>query len=175
MQMIKYLVLVLGLSFFSVTSAAWDLYGGLDANYVLNDVDSAEFQPLAVGGRVGVYLEPGVGLEVHGMAGADGDKNIDIESELNYTLGIAARFESPESEGGKIYFLLGYALSELDVNRSGTGEPGAVSFDDFSYGGGFEFRLGHSRALFLNLQLVRFYADDGVDIDAASLGVRFGF
>lgn len=173
--MIKHLVLLLALSGLSMTSTALEFYGGLDANYISNEVGPAEFHPLAAGGRIGAYLEPGVGLELHAMTGVNDDKDIDIDSELSYTVGMAARFESPESEGGKIYFLLGYALSELDVSRSGTGKPGTVSFDDFSYGGGLEFRLGKTRKLYMNLQMVRFYSDNGIDLDAVSLGLRAGF
>jgi len=161
-----------------MSSYALDLYAGIDANYIFSEVEegdaSAEFKPLALSGRIGAYIEKGVGIELYGMTGTD-DEDLDIDLGLSYMLGLAARFESPESEGGKIYFLLGYGITELDMDRSGSGEPGKATFHDFSYGGGVEFRLGGSENLFINLQAVRYYAQDDIQIDGASLGLRYQF
>jgi len=161
-----------------MSSYALDLYAGIDANYIFSEVEEgdarAEFNPVALSGRFGAYIEKGVGIELYGMAGAD-DEDLDIDLSLNYMLGLAARFETPESEGGKIYFLLGYGITELDMDRSGSGAPGSATFHDFSYGGGVEFRLGGSDKLFINLQAVRYYAQDDIQIDGASLGLRFQF
>jgi len=163
----------------SMTSSALDLYAGVAANYIQSEVEvnsaSAEFQPLALSGRIGAYIQPMVGIELYGMTGAAGDDDLDIDMDLSYTLGMAARFETPESEGGKIYFLLGYGITELDMDRSGTGEPGTATFHDFSYGGGVEFRLGGSDKLFINLQAMRYYAQDDIEINGASLGLRYRF
>jgi hypothetical protein len=157
---------------------ALDLYAGIDANYIFSEIEegdaSAEFTPAALSGRFGAYLEKGVGIELYGMTGSD-DEDLDIDLSLNYMLGLAARFETPESKGGKIYILLGYGITELDMDRSGSGEPGDATFHDFSYGGGVEFRLGGSDKIFMNLQAVRYYAQDDIQIDGASLGLRFRF
>ncbi|MFT5718210.1 MAG: hypothetical protein ACI9T7_002415 [Oleiphilaceae bacterium] len=159
-------------------SYALDLYAGIDANYIFSEVEegdaSAEFNPVALSGRFGAYIEKGVGIELYGMTGTK-DEDLDIDLSINYMVGLAARFETPESEGGKIYFLLGYGITELDMDRSGSGEPGTATFHDFSYGGGVEFRLGSSENLFINLQGVRYYAQDDITIDGASLGLRLQF
>jgi len=177
--MIKKGCLALILMSQSITSSALDLYAGLDANYILSEVTvgdaEAEFQPLALSGRIGAYIEQMVGIEFYGMSGVAGGDDLGIDVDLNYTFGLATRFETPESEGGKIYFLLGYGITELDVNRSGTGEPGTSSYHDFSYGGGVEFRLGGSEKLFINLQAMRYYANDDIEIDGGSLGLRYRF
>lgn len=157
---------------------ALDLYAGIDANYIFSEVEegdaSAEFQPLGLSGRFGGYLEKGVGIELYGMTGTE-DDDLDIDLSLSYMLGLAARFESPESEGGKIYILLGYGITELDMDRSGSGEPGKATFHGFSYGAGAEFRLGRSENWFMNIQGVRYYSRDDISIDGASLGLRFKF
>ena len=176
--MIKKFLLAFLLMSHGMTSYAVDLYAGVDANYILSEIESgdakADFKPLAVSGRVGFYLEQGVGLELYGMTGAE-DEDLDIELGLNYMAGVAARFESPESEGGKIYILLGYGITELDMDRSGSSEPGKATFHDFNYGAGLEFRLGGADQLFVNLQAVRYYAQDEIQIDGASLGLRYKF
>jgi hypothetical protein len=176
--MIKKGLLVALLMSQCTTSYALDLYAGIDANYIFSEVEegdaSAKFNPIALGGRVGAYIQNGVGLEIYGMTGNE-DEDLDIDLGLSYMLGLAARFESPESEGGKIYILLGYGITELDMNRSGSGEPGKATFHDFSYGAGVEFRLGGSDNVFMNFQAVRYYAQGAIQIDGASLGLRFQF
>ena len=165
--------LAVALSGLSQFSVALDYYTGVDATYLSSRVDSAKFNPIAVGGRLGVYLQPQLGLELHGMVGVDSDEDIDIELDLNRSVGLALRFETPEAQGGKIYFLFGYATSELEMQRSGTALPGAETFDGGTFGGGAEFRLGNSDRSFLNLQMIRYYQDKGITLDAISLGIRF--
>lgn len=176
--MIKKSLLVAILMSQCATSYALDLYAGIDANYIFSGVEegdaSAKFNPMALSGRVGAYMQKGVGIELYGMTGND-DEDLDIDLGLSYMLGLATRFESPESEGGKIYILLGYGITELDMDRSGSGEPGKATFHGFSYGAGVEFRLGRSDNWFMNLQGVRYYAKDDIHIDGASLGLRYQF
>jgi len=159
----------------SLPTHAIDLYGELSAGYLMNDVDQTEFDSITTELRFGAYVQPQVGLELYAGTGLDDDKQIDIESGLSYMAGLAVRLESPESEGGKVFFLLGYGVTEIDVDRSGSGEPGKQSFDAVNYGLGAEFRLGNRNDLFLTVKGVRYYSKGGVGIDVAGLGIRAGF
>ena len=157
-----------------------DWYFGLDANYIRNtvgndEIASADFAPLAASLRVGKYIEPQVGIELYAMSGVSDDEDKDITMDLSYSIGIAGRFESPESERGKLYILLGYGMTELDMDRSDTGSPGKESFHGFNYGGGVEFRLGEGEKYYANLQAVRYYDEDDLSIDGVSFGFRFRF
>ncbi len=160
---------------FSGASQASDFYGELSANYMMIDALTAKPAPIGAELRLGMYLEQGVGLELFAGSGAASDEDLDIDVDLSYTAGGALRFESPEKDGGKVYFLLGYAVTELDLNRSDTGLPGKEAYDGFSYGGGVEFRMAKSRDVFLGLRVQRYFSGDEVDIDVASLGLRLGF
>jgi hypothetical protein len=162
--------------FFSVgfTSAA-ELYGEINTNYVFSKIADKKFNPLALEARFGFYLEKQVGLEVYYGTGLSDDNQVDIDVSLTTLAGMNLRFESSERNGIKVLFLLGYGMSQWDVDRSGTGEPGKVDFDDFSYGGGLEWRVGKSKNWFVNLRGQRFLNKDDLSLDSGSLGVRYAF
>ena len=88
---------------------------------------------------------------------------------LNTIAGVNFRLESPETKNNmKIFILLGYGMTEWDVDRSDTGEPGKVDFDDFSYGAGFEWRLGQSESWFINVRGQRFLNKHEISLDTGS-------
>lgn len=170
------LILLANLTFFCVGPvSAMELYGEINAAYVFSQVDKEEFNPTALDARLGMYLEPQVGLEVYVGSGLSDDTEVDIDMSLTTLAGVNLRFESPESKGMKIFILLGYGMSEWDLDRSGTSEPGKVDFDDFSYGAGFEWRIGKSKNWFVNLRGQRFLNKDDLSLDTGSLGVRYAF
>jgi len=157
-----------------------DWYVGFDANYIISevgneDIGEASFNPLGASLRIGKYLEPQVGIELYGMAGLSDHDDLNINLDVTYSLGIMGRFESPESEGGKLYILLGYGITELDMDRSETGSPGKESFHGFNYGGGAEFRLGQGEKYYASLQAVRYYDEDDLSIVGVSFGFRYRF
>lgn len=154
---------------------AIDLYGELGAGYLFNQVNTTDFNSAISELRFGAYLQPMVGIEVHTATGVTDAEEIDIKSSLNYQAGLALRLESPEADGGKVFFVLGYAVTDFDVERSGSDKPGTLDFDGFSYGLGAEFRLGHESPFYLNLKGVRYYAEDSVTIDVAGLGLRYQY
>ena len=107
--------------------------------------------------------------------GIDDDSQSNIDLSLNTLAGLNFRFESSESDGMKIFILLGYGMSEWDVNRSNSGKPGKVDFDDFSYGGGFEWHIGNAKNWFVNIRGQRFLNKNDLSLDSGSLGVRYAF
>jgi len=160
--------------------ASNDWYVGFDVNYISSDIGNedigeASFNPLGASLRIGKYLEPQVGIELYAMTGVSDHEDLDINLDVNYSLGIMGRFESPESEGGKLYILLGYGITELEMDRSETASPGKESFHGFNYGGGVEFCLGQGEKYYANLQAVRYYDEDDLSIDGMSFGLRYRF
>lgn len=159
----------------SCTLQAETLYGELNTGYSFTKLDKEDFNPLTLEARLGMYLQPQVGLEAYYASGINDDSQLDIDLEIKSIAGVNFRFESPESDGMKIFILLGYGMTEWDLDRSGTGNPGKVDFDDFSYGAGFEWRLGKSNNWFLNLRGQRFLNKNDLSLDTAGLGVRYVF
>lgn len=164
------------LTLFSVSFAsAAELYGEINTSYVFSKIEEEKFNPLALEARVGVYLQKQVGLEAYYGAGLSDDSQLDVDVSISTIAGVNLRFESPEQKGMKIFILLGYGMSEWEVDRSGTGEPGKVDFDDFSYGGGLEWRVGKSENWFVNVRGQSFLNKDDLSLSTGSLGVRYAF
>ena len=160
---------------FSGSLQAESFYGELNSGYSFTKLDKEKFNPLTLEARLGMYLQPQVGVEAYYASGLNDDTQLNIDLAIKNIAGINFRFESPEADGMKIMILLGYGMTEWDLDRSDTGEPGKVDFDDFSYGAGFEWRLGNSKKWFLNLRGQRFLHQDDLNLDTASLGVRYVF
>ena len=150
-------------------------YTELNTGYSFTKLDEEEFNPLTLEARLGMYLQPQVGVEAYYASGLNDDTQLNIDLAIKSIAGVNLRFESPESDGMKIFILLGYGMTEWDLDRSGTGEPGKVDFDDFSYGAGFEWRLGKSENWFINLRGQRFLNKDDLELNLGSLGVRYVF
>ncbi len=151
------------------------LYTELNGAYTFTKLDDEQFNPTTLEARLGMYLQQQVGIEAYVASGLSDDSQLDIDVSIKTIAGINFRFESPESDGMKIFILLGYGMTEWDVDRSGSGEPGSVDFDDFSYGAGFEWRLGKSEQWFINLRGQRFLNKNDLTLDLGSLGVRYVF
>lgn len=150
-------------------------YAELNTGYSFTKVDKEEFNPLTIETRLGIYLQPQVGIEAYYATGLTDNTQLNIDLALTKLAGINLRFESPESDGMKVFILLGYGMTEWDLDRSDTGEPGKVDFDDFSYGAGFEWRLGKSENWFINLRGQRFLNKNDLELNIGSLGVRYVF
>lgn len=171
----KFIPLLCLIFLYAGSASAIELYGEMNVAHLFTKVDEEEFNPSAIEARLGAYLEPQVGLEVYFGTGVADDTHLDIDMSLSTIAGVNLRFESPESDGMKIFILLGYGMSEWDLVRSNTGEPGKVDFDDVNYGAGFEWRLGKSKHWFVNLRGQRFLNKDDLSLDTGSLGVRYVF
>lgn len=147
----------------------------LNGGKVLAEVDKAEFAPSAGELRAAFYLQPQVALEVYAGAGAGSATDLDLDYKVNYFAGGALRLESPLRNDTQAFFLLGYGVSDINLNRSGTGQPGDETFDGPTYGGGLEISPFRNKHLRLNVTVRRYYGDNGIDLDYGSVGFRVLF
>ena len=160
----------------AVSSAhAESFYGELNTGYSFTKLDDEQFNPITLEARLGMYIQQQVGVEAYYATGVSDDTQFNIDLAINTAAGLNFRFESIESDGMKIMILLGYGMTEWDLDRSGTGAPGKVDFDDFNYGAGFEWRLGKSKNWFINLRGQRYLNKHDLTLDMGSLGVRYVF
>jgi hypothetical protein len=167
----------------SATGYAQDgknFYFGMDAHYAKNSIgdqpaDSEDFTMSALGIRAGAYIEPQLGIELYMAKGIESDEQSNIEMSLESVAGVVGRFESPETENGfKLYVLLGYGMTELEMQRKTTAVTDRELYHGFVYGGGGELRLGRSNS-YLNVQGLRHYHDNGITLNGLSIGFRQGF
>lgn len=154
---------------------ALDVYGEAGVGFMKTSISSTSFRMSAAEARVGAYVTKGLGVELHAAKGVGSDTVNAIEVELDYSTSIQARFETPEKDGGRLFMLLGYGQTSLDMNRSNTGKPGADDFKSGNFGGGAEYHFSKLPGLHLNIKWNRLYAQGGVEIDCTSLGLRFTY
>lgn len=160
---------------FSTATLADKVYGELGLNHVMVDIGQREFSVQALEARMGYYLQPQVGIELHAMTALTDDAANNTKLKLPLSNNILLRFESPEREGGKVFLLAGYGQTTLELDRNGSGKPGSENFYQGNFGGGIEFALGKANNTFINLKWHRYYAEGGIDIDAVGLGLRMRF
>jgi Outer membrane protein beta-barrel domain len=154
-------------------------YAALEGHYLNSTLHSmtagdAEFGMTSLGFRLGTYIERQVGVELYGImpSSEDTDVNLDMSEKASY--GVLGRFESPESNGGKLFILVGYGASELEMKRSATSLVDRELYHGFVYGGGIELRVGRS-ATFVNIQGMKYYDEENLSLNGVSLGLRHQF
>jgi hypothetical protein len=157
----------------SVLAADAYLKGG--ANYMWVKVDGDRFSPLAAELSGGWYVDKQVAIELQYAQGVKDANKLSIRTELDYQAGVSLRLESPEVDGGRLYFLGGYAITHLDVNRSGTGLPGALEFKGGNFGLGVQLRPVEKSDLFIYAQGQRYFVKQNVRVDQLQLGVMYEF
>lgn len=163
------------LCFIAPATNAATPYGGIGANYLRASISDTRFAMASTEARLGVYLLPQIAVELHASTGILDSSEQDAELSLDYSANAYLRLESPERKNMKIYVLLGYGKSSLDLDRSDSGLPGSESFNAASYGLGFEFAVRRQQGLYLNLGWQRHYADGQIELDAAGLSLRMMF
>lgn len=155
---------------------ALDAYVQTGVNHMVVRAEGARFAPLAWEGRLGLYIDQQIALEVQAAAGINDAEKIDIQTDLATQYGVSLRLESPEVKGGKLYFLGGYGVTELDIDRSDTGAPGKLEYKGGNYGLGTQIRpFEKCRSFSLYLEAKRHFAEDHVKIDHIGLGVGYAF
>ncbi|MFK7889702.1 MAG: hypothetical protein AB8B63_02710 [Granulosicoccus sp.] len=138
--------------------------------------ENLDFYPTFGSVNAGIYLLPGIGMEVFGDLGLEASSDEGLEMELEGAYGVAARFQSPGTPGGlQGYIALGYVNYTLDQRPTGnSGSSNAIN-EDF---GGFRASVGLMQRLRSNpnLQLTAEYrhynADEPLRIDALLIGLR---
>lgn len=140
-------------------------------------VEDLDFVPFFAGITAGVFLRPGIGLEVHAdgplSAGEDGGFDLTYENAF----GIAARFQSPPQRGVSGYVVLGYTQFSLEQESDGVPVAGADIDEDFGSGRlsiGLSARLTRLPRVSITAEFRRLFTNGSLDVDAFVLGVRFG-
>lgn len=155
---------------------ALDAYVQTGVNYMVVRTEGARFTPLAWEGRLGAYIDKQIALEVQASTSIKDSDKLNIQTDLATQYGVSLRLESPEVKGGKLYFLGGYGVTELDIDRSDTGAPGELEYKGGTYGLGTQIRpFKNCQSFSLYLEAKRHFAEDHVKIDHIGLGVGYAF
>lgn len=171
----KSLFLTPFLLLFSQLSVAENVYGELGTAYNIVKVDDLSFSHIAVETRVGFYVVPQIGLELHAAKGVTDDSQKGLTTELDYNTGIGIRFESPTVDDARAFITLGYSQTALSMTKQTSNFPGDGTFNSPSAGIGGEIVTGSAKNVSIYGKYTHFYDDDGVRIGSISLGAKYDF
>ena len=123
-------------------------------------------------GRLGMMFGDYFSGEARVGFGFSGDSvggNVDVDIDNFY--GAYVRAGAPVAESFYPYVVLGY--TRLETSISGYGVDVSDSDSDISYGLGFD--LSSSDSLTFNVEYMKFYDEDGVEVDGLSFGLATSF
>jgi hypothetical protein len=134
------------------------------------------FYPTFGSVNVGVYLLPNIGLELFADSGISADRSRGFDMEVDQAYGIAARLQSPPTQGIQGYIVLGAVNFTLDQSSRANGVVGATSINDDFTGArvsvGLMQRLQRIPNLQVSLEYRHYNAGEPLSVDALVLGLR---
>jgi outer membrane immunogenic protein len=164
------LFVVLTLMFFSPAQAAKQGQGYFGIQYALTEVDIDvsgldDFEPTALVGKVGYFVNPNVAIEGrYGIGLQDDDQTYlgaDVELDIDQIIGLYAVFQTSGSSAVDFYGILGYSDAEADIKIDGSSD--SDSEDGFSYGVGLNFSG-------FNAEYMVYLNEDDVEVSAIAVG-----
>lgn len=179
------LVVYLGAAFAGPSSASGNelpspgrSYGELYLGAGGVKVRDLDFYPLFAGLSAGAFVLPGIGVELFADASLADDEADGFQLEVERAYGAGVRFQSPSLEGLSGYIVLGYVemsiSQELDDAIDGDERRVEEDFTGVRASVGFVQRFDRIPWLSMSAEYRVYYVEDGLDLDAFLLGLRFG-
>lgn len=153
------------------------VYG--DLHFALGGVQHSDvdFNPGFASLSLGVWLWKGIGLEVFADKGLNAGQDGEFDLEITDANGVAARFQSPSSDGIFAYVVLGVVRTRIEQsNDSSQIQPLIVQ----NYRGG-RLSIGIGRELQiipggrLTAEYRNYFVDEDLQMDALSVGLQLNF
>lgn len=160
----------------SLASANGSLYG--EVQLAAGGVQHSEldFYPLFGSVSAGMFLAPGIGLEVFADTGLAADTVGGFDLEIEQAYGLAARFQSPPARGIQGYIVLGVVNYTLNQASKATASLAATDVNEDFTGArisvGLMQRLKSAPNLLVSVEYRHYNADEPLKVDALLLGLR---
>ena len=149
-------------------------YTDLSVEYQNVKIEGQKLNPLTARIKLGVPYSRELGVEASYAGSIRDDEVNGLKLESEETMGLYARYNSPDAYGGMtIYLIAGYAWTT--IKTSGLYAIPEQDFESFSWGAGIEERSKGARSMRYTFQFTRYYDNDGLTIDGFSLGLRYDF
>ncbi len=165
----------------AIANAADEVYIGLQYGYSLYSEDVAgvpDYDLGAVVGRFGAFGTANFAIEGRVGAGVQDDTQtvgvVDVTLELESLVGMYAVGHFNFGRNSSLYGVLGF--TRVEGKASAPAAPGVTltgDDSDISYGIGAD--IGITRSIALNIEYMSYYSRGDVDINAAAIGLVFGF
>lgn len=164
-----------------MANAADEIYLGLQYGYGFysEDVEGIpDYDIGAVVGRFGAFGTANLAIEGRVGVGIQDDTQTlggtDVTLELETLLGMYGVGHLNFGKNSSVYAVLGF--TRLDAKASAQSVPGvSLSADDsdMSYGVGAD--IGLSKNIAVNIEYMSYYSKGATDLNAAAIGLVFGF
>lgn len=160
----------------SFANADGPLYADLQFAAAGVNHSNLDFYPQFASVSAGVFLRPGIGLEVFADSGLSSDRKSGLELEVENAYGIAIRLQSPPIRRVQGFIVLGAV--NYSIKQSATGPSsqfGSLIEGDFTgmrVSLGLVERLERWENVLLSLEFRHYNVDEPLRVDALLLGLR---
>ena len=120
----------------------------------------------------GVFVFPGIGIEVFGDAGISDEQDGGFELSIEEAFGIAARFQSPPKRGLQGFIVLGAVNYTLEQRSTEGGPTVREDFTGVRASVGLMQRLERFPYLQFTAEYRHYNADEPLRVDALVFGFR---
>jgi len=160
----------------SFANAEGALYADLQFSVAKVNHSELEFYPQFASVSAGVFLYPGIGIEVFADGGLGSDRRSGLDLEIENAYGIAIRLQSPPVRRVQGFIVLGAVDYTINQSASATSSSVGSSIDGNFTGlrvsVGLLERLERWENVLLSLEYRHYNADEPLQVDALLLGVR---
>lgn len=150
-----------------------------DLQYAAAGVNQSdlEFYPQYASVGAGMFIRPGIGLEVFADTGLSSDRKGGFDLKVQNAFGFALRLQSPPVRRVQGYIIFGAVNYSVSQTARSSSSSSASSIDGDFRGMrvsiGLLERLERWENVLLSLEYRHYNADDPMRVDALMLGLRF--
>ena len=148
-------------------SGVGGLYAGFNYTFMNAEIGPYDADAGTLSGKVGVMATPFLGIEARAGFGVDDDTVNGVDVSVDNFYGGYATFNLANESPVTPYAVLGFTRVEAEV--------GSVEDDDSDVSYGIGASMEFAPNLSGNLEYMRYYDDDNVELDGLGLGIQLNF
>ncbi|MBD3642154.1 MAG: porin family protein [Marinobacter sp.] len=148
-------------------SGVGGLYAGFNYTFMNTELGPYDADVGTLSGKVGVMATPFLGVEARAGFGVDDDTINGVDVSVDNFYGGYATFNLANESPVTPYAVLGFTRVEAEV--------GSVEDDDSDVSYGIGANMEFAPNLSGNLEYMRYYDDDNVELDGLGVGIQLNF
>ncbi len=148
-------------------SGVGGLYAGFNYTFMNAEFGSADADVGTLSGKVGVMATPFLGVEARAGFGVDDDQIGGTDVSVDNFYGGYATFNLVNESPVTPYAVLGFTRVETEI--------GSFEEDDSDVSYGIGANMEFAPNLSGNLEYMRYYDDDNVELDGLGVGIQLNF
>jgi hypothetical protein len=173
---VRWLIACVLVVFSSFANADGPLYADLQFAAAGVNHSNLDFYPQFASVSAGVFLRPGIGLEIFADSGLVSNRKSGFDLEVESAYGVAVRLQSPPIRRVHGFIVIGAVNYSIKQTATATSILGGSSLEDDFRGMrlsvGLIERLERWDNVLLSLEYRHYNADDPMSVDALLFGLR---